>query len=104
MKDEKAYYVNNEVTENNSCLLEDYQLCLVERDLWKKGDPGVTTALKLMLSTGCDILLHTIHTKYPYETQHFPGSSSGKEAVVKGIIPKLLNPFIMNLLCVKDIR
>lgn len=57
-----------------------------------------------MLSTGCDHSLHIIHMKYPYEKQPFPGTSSGKEAAVKGMIPKLLNPFIMNLLCVKCIR
>ena len=48
--------------------------------------------------------LYIIHTKHPYEKQRFPGTSSGKEAAVKGMIPKLLNPFIMNLLCVKCIR
>lgn len=29
MKNEKAYYTNNEVTEINSCFLEEQQLCLV---------------------------------------------------------------------------
>lgn len=104
MKNEKAYYMNNNVIEVSSCSLEEYQPCLLKRDLEKKGGPRVTTVLKFMLSTGCDHSLHTIHTKYPYEKQPFPGTSSGKEAAVKGKIPKLLNPPIMNLLCVKYIR
>lgn len=29
MKNEKAFYMNNEVTEINSCSLEEHQLCLV---------------------------------------------------------------------------
>lgn len=29
MKNKKAYHMNNEVTEINSCSLEEYQLCLV---------------------------------------------------------------------------
>jgi len=57
-----------------------------------------------MLSTRYDYTLHITHARHPHEKHPFPGTSSAKEAAVEGMIVKLLNPFIMNLVIVKCIR